>query len=158
MGIAPLGSIRKMGRSVLKPELLKYPAIICRTVPKNVCPQMATVLTTQVMGNGGWCYGKLIPPVLLFLISLPFVSSLDFTFIILQGVVWPRPPSERMPVALAAPPRSSAHTCTRPALGHPDTWEGEAGRLRWRGSSGPSLRRNHRRPATHFPQGSFLHE
>lgn len=46
------------------------------------------------------------PPVLLFLINLPFMSFLNFTFIILKRVVWPRPPSDRVPVALESRPRS----------------------------------------------------
>lgn len=45
------------------------------------------------------------PPVLLCLVILPFMSSLNFTFIILKGVVWLRPPSDRVPGALAAPPQ-----------------------------------------------------
>lgn len=98
------------------------------------------------------------PPVLC-LVILPFVSSLNFTFIIPKGVAWPRPPFQigcRWP--WKPRPRSSAHTCTQPALGRHDPRKREADRLRRPGSSGQSVRRNHRRPATQFPQGSFLHE
>lgn len=60
-------------------------APICRTVPKNVCPPKPIVLKKHysVKGNQVWFLDKLIPPVLLPII-LPLVSSLNFTFMILE--------------------------------------------------------------------------
>ena len=60
----------KMWRSIIKPEMLGCPAI-SRTIPKNVCPQIPTVLRTlkdtlwlggtEAFGNLLRFLSKLIP-------------------------------------------------------------------------------------------------
>lgn len=75
----------KMWRSIIKPEMLGCPAI-SRTIPKNVCPQIPTVLRTlkDTLWLGGTeAFGNLQAHThtVLFPIFLPLMSSLHYTYI-----------------------------------------------------------------------------